>query len=278
MKTIKIFAFLLGTSMLASCDKESVQSPDGTTISGSAVKGYVATAKVDVYAYQANGQRGALIASTFTDAQGNYSVSAKYRGPAEVVVTQGEYLDEATGTSVSLQANELRTVVSLDQANKTVAVTALTTVAAKYVDANAAIGIETAITKSNQEVAKAFGLNDINLTSEVPADLSFASSGKSMAQIKYGSVQAGLSQTIKDHNLSPQQLLTLVKDLSLDFSDGVLDGKSGSVALQSSLTLTPKQALTGLNIAIEGFMKGPKNKSGHASGSVSITVPIPGGN
>jgi hypothetical protein len=278
MKTVKIFAFVLGLSMLASCDKEPVQSSDHTTVSGSAVKGYVGTAKVEVYAYQANGQRGALIASTFTDAQGNYSVSANYRGPAEVVVTQGQYLDEATGTAVSLQANELRAIVSLDQANKTAAVTALTTVAAGYVDANAATGMETAIAKSSQEVAKAFGLVDINLTNEVPADLSYGGSGKSMAQIKYGAVQAGLSQIIKDHNLSPQQLLTLVKDISLDFSDGVLDGKSGSAALQSSLTLTPNQALTGLNTAIESFMNSPRNKSGYTSGSVPVTVPRPRGN
>jgi hypothetical protein len=82
---------------------------------------------------------------------------------------------------------------------------------------------------------------------------------------------------VKELELSPEALLTLVADIAKDYADGVLDGKSGSAALETSLTLTPEQALGGLNIAIENFMSSDRNKSGVNYESIGITVPTPAG-
>jgi hypothetical protein len=277
MKKTTLFTCILGLGVLVSCQKESVETSDNSTISGAAVKGYVDAARVDVYQYKEKGQRGTLLATTTTDNKGNFEVSANYRGPVEIVVSQGKYADEATGTTVHLENNELRSVAYLGQEKQSAAVTALTTIAAAYVDSNATANVEASIKDANAKVAAAFGIADVDITGQIPADLSQANAAISKAQAKYGAIQAGLSQTIKDRNLSADQLLTLVKDISKDYTDQVLDGKSGSVALESALEITPNEALTGLNTAMNNFMNSPKNKSGYSAQDMGISVPTPGG-
>lgn len=272
MKRIKFFAFALMLGIIAvSCSEDSEES----TVSGTAAKGYVANANVDVYAYTETGQRGKLIASTVTDVKGNYSARVKYRGPVEVVVSKGSYKDEASGTTVNLGNKELRSVIVVNSEKEVAAITALTTIAAAHVDAHASAGIQTAIANANAKVSTAFGLDGINLTEVIPSDFSFSAVTHSQAQLKYGVIQAALSQVIKENNLAAEALLELVADISTDYSDGSFNNSKGSVALQIAISISPSQAMTGLNVAIENYMKSSSNKSGVASGSVSVTVPQP---
>lgn len=269
MKNLKILAIAIGFFALAGCSKEDEES---SNVSGAAVKGYVGSAKVDIYQYNENGEKGILLASTTTDSKGNYSALVNYRGPVEVVVSNGTYTDEASGSTVNLQEKELRAILMVKNEQGKAAVTALTTIAAAYVDAHASAGIETAIHNANLEITQVFGLSGVNLTSDIPADLSFSSNTATQAQIKYGAVQAGLSQYINENNLSADVLLSLVKDMGKDFSDGKFDGKVGSVALETTLTLTPHKALQGLTIAINNFLQSSRNKSGASSASVEIVI------
>lgn len=272
MKRMKFFVLALALGVIAiSCSEDSEES----TVSGTAAKGYVANANVDVYAYLETGQRGKLLASTATDSKGNYSVRIKYKGPVEVVVYNGTYKDEASGTSVSLGNNKLRSVVIVSGEKKTAAVTALTTIAAAHVDAHASAGLETAIANANTKVSTAFGLDGINLAEVVPSDFSFSAITHTQAQLKYGLIQAALSQVIKEQGLAADKLLQLVADISNDYSDGSFNGSQGSVALQFSLSITPTEAMAGLNLAIQNYLNSTSNKSGVASGSVHVTVPQP---
>lgn len=272
MKRMKFFAMALTLGFFAvSCSEDS----DESTVSGTAAKGYVANANVDVYAYLETGQRGKLIASTNTDIKGNYSVRVKHRGPVEVVVYNGSYKDEASGASVNLGSNKLRAVLMVNSEKETAAVTALTTIAAAHVDAHASAGLETAISYANAKVSAAFGLDGINLTEVIPSDFSFSAVTHTQAQLKYGIVQAGLSQVIKEQGLAAEKLLELVADISSDYSDGSFNNSEGSVALQFSLSITPTEAMSGLNVAIQNYLNSSSNKSGVASGSVQVTVPQP---
>lgn len=271
MKRMRFFALALTLSMLAfSCSDDS----DESTVSGTAAKGYVANADVEVYAYLETGQRGKFLASTVTDAKGNYSVKVTHRGPVEVVVTGGSYKDEASGETVNLGDHELRAIVIVNAEKKVAAVTALTTIAAAHVDAHASAGIETAIVNANAKVSTAFGLDGINLTETIPSDLSFAAVTHSEARIKYGIIQAALSQVIKEQGLAAEKLLELIANISADYSDGSFNNQ-GSVSLEFALSITPPQAMTGLNVAIENYLSSSSNKSGVASGSVAVTVPQP---
>lgn len=267
MKRIQIFALVMGLGFMVGCSDDEERS----TVSGSAVKGYVGSANVNVYQYMENGVRGKLLASTVTDAKGNYSISTDYRGAVEVVVTDGSYKDEATGSVVALGKKELRSVVMLKGSTE-VAVTALTTIAAEHADAHASAGLEIAITSANRAVARAFGLSSTtDVTAVIPADLSFPSKGHSSTQIKYGAIQAGFSQYVKEEGLTAAELLVLIEEMAVDFSDGRIDGKSEAGAtLQVSLSVTPVQALAGLSVAIENFMASENNKS-EVSGGFSFT-------
>ena len=274
MKRMNSFALAITLALFAfSCSEDS----DKSTVSGTAAKGYIANANVDVYAYVEAGQRGRLLASTVTDAKGNYSVEVDHKGAVEIVVSNGSYKDEASGTTVSLGTqHKLRTVTMVNAKKKVAAITALTTIAAAHVDAHASAGIETAIANANAKVSTAFGLDGINLTETIPSDLSFAAATHGEARIKYGIIQAALSQTIKEQGLAAEKLLELIADISADYSDGSFNGSNGSAALQFSLSLTPSQAMVGLNTAIENYLKSANNKSGvSASGSVRVSVPQP---
>ncbi|HEY9488316.1 MAG TPA: hypothetical protein VIQ51_08290 [Chryseosolibacter sp.] len=274
MKRMKVF--LLAFAMCAVFFSCSDDDSDESNVSGTAAKGYVANADVNVYAYLETGARGKLLASTKTDAKGKYSVKVNHRGAAEVVVSNGTYKDEATGETVTIGSkHELRTVVILNAEKEVAAVTALTTIAAAHVDAHASAGIATAIANANARVSTAFGLSGINLTETIPSDFSYEAVTHSQAQVKYGIIQAGLSQVVKEQGLAAEKLLELIADISADYSDDSFNNSKGSVALQIALSVTPVQAMTGLNVAIENYMKGPNNHSGVASGSVSVTVPQP---
>lgn len=277
MKKTLLFSCLLGISTMMSCEQDAAEATNQTSFSGSAVKGYVDGAKVDVYEYIANGERGRLIASANTDNIGGFNVSADYRGPVEIVVSQGQYADEATGIQVSLQARELRTIMLLKQESQVANVSVLTTIAAEYIDANASasVDLETAVNTANEKVAQAFGIAEVNISRELPADLSHAGKALSKAQAQYGAVQAGLSQIVKEQGIAPEELLTLIADIAKDYSDGVLDGKAGSTALESALSLTPEEALSGLNIAIENFLNSERNQSGYTYDAKDFTFPSP---
>lgn len=272
MKRMKFFALALTVGMLAfSCSEDS----DESTVSGTAAKGYVANAKVEMYAYLESGARGKLLASTVTDTKGNYSARVRHRGPVEVVVSGGSYKDEASGSTVNMGNHKLRAIVIVNSEKQKAAITALTTIAAAHVDAHASAGIQTAIANANAKVSTAFGLDGIDLTETIPSDFSFSAITHSQAQLKYGIIQAALSQVIKEQGLAAEKLLDLVADISADYSDGSFNESSGSVALQFSLSITPRQAMSGLNVAIENYLNSSSNKSGVASGSVRVSVPQP---
>lgn len=274
MKKVFLFACLLGLGSLVSCEKND-DPTNQTSVGGSAVKGNVADANVDVYAYSSSGVRGELLTSTTTNAKGEFDISMNYRGSIEIIVKDGEYSDEATGNAVLLGKNELRVITQADERSQSVGVSALTTVAASYIDAHASNGLEIAIKEANEKVANAFGLQGIDISKEIAADLSQETGPMTDAQAKYGAVQAGLSQLVKDNGLSSEQLLILIKEMSIDFSDGKIDGKTASGTMETKLMVGPVQAMVGLNTAVSNFLSSSNNVSTQSSVTIGVSVPNP---
>ncbi len=262
MKNLRLGILLLVVPLLFwQCTDES-DEVSSSTLSGSAVKGPVVNADVTVYEFDAEGLRGDVLATTTTDQNGNFSVDVNVRGVVEVVISGGGYTDEASGQEVALSSNELRTIMTVD-GDKNFGVTALTTIAAEYINENAEEGLAIAIENASKGVGEIFNLSDLDINTTIPGDLSSATSENlSMAQKKYGAVQAGLSQLLLQHEISPEMLPDLIEDIGKDFADGVIDGKNGSAALEFALQITPADALEGLQTAIENFMIGDNNKSG----------------
>lgn len=62
-----------------------------------------------------------------------------------------------------------------------------------YVEDNrASSNLEASINDANTKIGQEFGLTGIDISKEVPADLSYAVHGFTMAQVQYGAIQAGL--------------------------------------------------------------------------------------
>lgn len=276
----KLLAVLLcAPFVLTACGGKSSSGTvdSSSTITGQATKGPIDSATVSVYAINENGSRGEYLATTVADAKGRFSVSVDHSGAAAVVVTGGSYVDEATGESVSLSAGaELETFVADVKASQSVAVTALTTIAAKRAAAKASAGLETAIASANAEVAAAFGLSGVDIAATLPADVSSSEgSGASVNAKRYGLVQAGLTQHAETSGIAPASVLTLVADLSADFTDGRIDGRSAAGAsLTAAGAMAPMQAMAGLNIAMSAFVSSPENRSGMSM--PDITIPTVG--
>lgn len=153
-------------------------------------------------------------------------------------------------------------------------VSALTTIAAARAVEQADQGLAIAVENANQEVADMFGLTGMDISKTLPADISVSSSSEmSEEEKKYGAVLAGFSQIAESNGLSPEKVLSLIKETAQDFKDGKMDGMNAGVALSFTLEITPAQALQGLQTAIGSFLQSPENVSGMSHEDVTITIP-----
>ena len=278
MRTIKLKKVLgvLGIILAAAVFTIGCSLNGTTKLNGEATKGPISGGTVTVYVLNTDGTRGAEIASATTQADGTYTVDlGEYTGAAAVVVTGGSYVDEATGTTVTLGAgDEFVTLLASTADGMSVAVTALTTIAAANAVENASGGLSAAIDAANLALATAFGIPDIDISGVIPADLTQSAATATASEIAYGAVQSGLSQFAETSGIAPSAVLDLISDMALEFADGAFDGNYVDQTGYVPLLETPVSTLTGLAAAIDAFLLSPE---GADSGVVlSITVPLVG--
>jgi hypothetical protein len=228
-------------------------TPPATVISGVAAKGPIKIGTVKVYAIR-NGteDRTAPIGQGQTDGDGNYSVDAgSYTGPVVVEVTGGSYIDEVSGTAVTLKT-PLRAVVSnVTTGTQTIAVTPVTELAYQKASATAPLTVA-AIDDANAKIAAFFKLGGIVTT--VPKAGSAVEEQK-----KYAFILGAFAQLIFDNK---------------NLNEGLED------ALPRLLTLIGAEARNGgfsfdtlskFNSAITRFTNGGHN----TTGTTVTPVPLP---
>lgn len=267
-----------GSSVGSTTSTSPTDESTSTMLSGTATKGPIDAATITAFALNADGSRGEYLGETTTDVDGRYSLEIDHDGPVAVVATGGSYVDEASGLPVTLAAGvELETLLASAREGGNVAVTALTTVAAARAKATADFGLETAINSASLEVAEAFGLGEVDIVATIPADLSSQQSAQASVDARnYGLVQAGLTQIAEDAQMSADSVLTMVRQMAEDFTDGVLDGQDhAGAAIASALDITPEQAHVGLQAAMSAFLQSSENRSEMAM--PDITIPAAGG-
>ncbi len=262
-KMVKILVMGLAVAaFIAGC------SLDGdSTVFGTATKGPIDSATVSVYVLNSDGTRGALLGSSSTDADGSYTLNVSYTGSVAVVITGGSYVDEATGDTVTLSgSDELVTLLdSVATSGLDVAVTALTTIAADQAIANAGSGIETAIAAANLAVATEFGISGMDITSVIPVDPtdSVALASATPASVAYGIVMAAMTQLAADNGVAAADVITLIKAMADDYSDGVMDGTNAAGnSTSSDAGLNTATAMSGWATAITNFLGGARNATG----------------
>jgi hypothetical protein len=264
---------------LTSCGSFFGSGGSGTEISGVATKGPIDAGMITVYALNSDGTRGSILATGTTGADGAFSVDiGSYTGAVSVAVTGGSYVDEATGDTVVLgTGDELEALLAEAAEGTSVGVTALTTIAAVRAGQDAANGLETAIAAANKDVADAFGLTGVDIASVIPSNLTQDSTSDEGSAQQYGAVQSGLCQIVENEGMSSDEVLSLIRTMAEDFSDGEFDGTDAAGnALNNALSIAPDHAVAGLETAIDAFLNSPENRSGLGSGDVPVAVPAPG--
>ncbi len=239
-------------------------------IGGTAVKGPVNGATVTAYGLT-NGVMGSQIATGTTDAMGNFSLSiGAYSGPVMLQLTGGAYVDEATGTIMSMSPGDVMTaVIPTVASNETMTGIQLTplTSMAQAMAGNMTGGMTAAnITAANASMGSYFMVNDI-LHTQPMNPLVSGSSGTATQDMKnYGMTIAAISQSAKDMGMTSSS--SMVTAMMGDASDGVMNGMMGSTQvmmggmMSGSSALAPTAGTSGLATEMSAFIASAMNRSG----------------
>jgi len=239
------------------------------TVSGTAVKGPVASATVSAFAVT-NGAKGTQLATAQTDAHGQFTMQVgSYTGPVLIEMHGGTYTDEATGATMPMGGSDLMTsVVPTAEAGSTVAVTPLTSMA-QTMAAGMPGGMTAAnVTAANTRMGSYFSVGDILHT--MPMDPIAAGSGAAATQDQrnYGMALAAMSQYAKTIGMTDSSgIVTAMMD---DASDGVMNGMMGSTPISMSgmggmmggTMMSTTSGTSGIAGAMSQFVGSSMNKSG----------------
>ena len=238
---------LLLSTMLAACSGGGSDSatPATVTINGAAAKGPITGATITAYKLNADGSRApAALGTATTDANGAFQLtldpaSADY---VAVVLTGGSYVDEATGSTVSVGSDELEVYTRVPSSGSvTVNITPLTSIAAAQVRehiANDAQSLANAVANANREVSTVFAVGDVlTATLLTPDQLG----GASQEQINYSLLLAGISQL--DSDAAMQSAFDILGEIAGDVADDGIWGNSGTVFDVDNLVAATNQYL-----------------------------------
>lgn len=191
MKIRSLIVTLVGISVmgLAGCGGGGGGGATTAVVSGTAAKGTVRNAKVQVFSITAP-NTFALLKEGTTNTNGNYSLDiGSHTGPVKVEVSGGEFKDETTGAFTPMLFTMRAVVGKVAIGGNNVSVTGLTEIAVKRIEGSTNRFDEASIEEANRTVGTFFGVT--NITGVTPADATVAgSSGDS----SYGLALASLMQ------------------------------------------------------------------------------------
>ncbi len=261
---------------------------DGTTattsssgsgaISGTTVKGPVSGATVVAFALNADGTKGSQIGSAQTDGQGNFFMSVgNHSGPVMLQMSGGNYMDEATGSPMSMDPNDVMTcVISQMPAGSTesgIQITPLTSMAQMMAQNMPGGMTEANINQANRAMGRYFNVNDILTTHPIDPTVNGSGVGATQDMRNYGMTIGAMSQYAKNIGMphSSGMVTAMMNDASDGRMNGMMTGQGGMMGnFQIEMgggmmggTMMPADAGTrGLADAIAQFINSPMNKSG----------------
>jgi hypothetical protein len=248
----------------------TLPSAQSTTMSGNVVKGPVSGATVKAFAVS-GGTMGSQVSSATTDANGAFTMSmGDYTGPVMLQMNGGTYTDEATGALMTMGAGDMMTAVLPTVAAGAVvtgvAVTPLTAMAQAMAQHMAGGLTDANIAAANAAVGNYFMVGDILHTQPMNPLVAGSGSGATQAMMNYGMTLAAMSQYAKSAGMPVSS--GFVTAMMNDASDGVIDGKTGSIpvnmggGMMGGSMMQPDAGRTGLTTAMTDFMNSSFNRSG----------------
>jgi hypothetical protein len=255
-----------------------------STISGTAVKGPVSGGMVTAYSVS-DGNQGSALASGPTDGQGNFSVKySGYSGPVMLTMTGGAYQDEATGTMMSMGADDMMTTaipyVSNGETVSGVQITPLTSMA-QSMAGNMPGSMSTAsIEAANMAMGQYFMVNDILYTKPMDPMNPNSGTGATQDMRNYGMAMAGMSQYAKNLGMTPSS--GMVTAMMNDASDGIMNGMmmggnpvpmgGGAGMMGGGSMMQSNAGMSGMAGAMAAFMNSPMNKSGLTTADMQAMI------
>lgn len=169
----------------------------GPAVSGVASKGIIVSGTVRIYAVTEQGQKGALLGSGTTDANGRYKVGfGDYQGALLVEVSGGRYVDEATGVDLTIPRDQpLRALVHDASDDLVTAVTPLTELAVLLAEQSGDMSPER-IMMANAQISHFFGVDIVSVMPVLVDGDGFG--GGDFAQQNYSLLLAAISQMMEN--------------------------------------------------------------------------------
>ena len=246
-------------------------------MSGNVFNGPMSQGTVTAYAVT-DGMRGAQLASTATGAKGAFLMSiGTYSGPVMLQLSGGSYTDEATGTTMTMSSSDIMTAVLptvvAGSITSGVWVTPLSSMAQTHAAGMSGGMSDANINSANTGVGNYFMVSDILHT--MPMDPRVVGSGASATpdQQDCGVAIAAMSQYAQGIKMPMSS--GLVTGMMSDASDGIMDGKAGSMpitmgsGMMGGTMMDSKAGTSGLSIAMTTFLG---NTSVNMSGLTSTTM------
>lgn len=229
MKIRILSALLVATLALTFAGCGGGDGGDDTTVpavhnivSGVASKGIIRNGTVNVFALDADGSKGAQLATAPTDADGKYSADVGAYAGAVLVEASGSYTDEKTGATVTiLPTAPLRAAFDNVTSNVTVAVTPLTELAVQKAG--------TALTPANIQAANAlvsdlFNVDIIGTEPVEPATSALQSA--TQAQQAYTLALAAISQMADTPTI--EAVTAVITTINSDIADDIMSAETAA--------------------------------------------------
>jgi hypothetical protein len=253
----------------------STPSVNGT-MSGTAIKGPVSNATVTAFSIN-NGTMGRQLGTGQTDAQGNFSISiGDYSGPVLLQMVDGDYMDEATGSMMSMQPTDVMTAaIPFMTAGSTMSgiqITPLTSMAQSMAQGMSGSMTQTNITTANNAMGQYFDVSDLLHTTPMNPDVNNSGAGANQDMKNYGMTIASICQYAKDIGIPNSS--TIVTAMMDDASDGHMNGMMGNTQIQmgggmmgggmmaGGMMMSSNAGTSGLATAMSEFIQSTMNKSG----------------
>jgi len=220
------FLALFFLLLLSACEKNSME----TTLNGFYSKG-----PVDHALCQIMSSNGEAVSDQTLTSLGHVSFqNISHVGIAYLECIDGNYTDEASQSSIDNTGVKMRSVIEIEEnKNNSVVVTPYTEISFQLAEADGDIKD---FEQHNANVALAFGLKKINISSTIPSDL-HSISGSKTKQDRYGTYLAAFSQLMfnNDNKIS---ISKIISDYANKLSNQSLSVDSFNKAL-SDLTRNP---------------------------------------
>lgn len=241
----------------------------GGTISGRAMKGPVADARVTAYAVHADGTMGEPIGSGQTDQQGNYSVSTgAHSGPVYLEVSGGHYMDEATLKDTPMNATVMTAMIPHSIPGEIingVQITPLTSMAQALAKGMPGGMSETNAIWANDAVGRYFEVGDVLHTPPVDTTVEGACQGTSWQMKNYGMTLGAMSMYAFRAGIvnAPSVVDYMMEDAFDGHMDGMMGGHEimhGGMMGDAQTSMPPDWATSGLADAMYDYMHSSQNR------------------